>query len=322
MLKPKVEPAFGLAALGFDRQGLTTLKYYRDAVPEPIGFAVLSYSHPQQLLRLTNTLTRMFDAPIVCNHDFDQCALNEKDFPPTVHFVHPHVKMKWGHISCPLAALRTFSLLHEYARPDWFVLLSGSDYPVRSAADIIKTLSGSEYDAFLTSHEIRYGEPGWANVAYNRYCAYRLPWQLPSYDPASRFRVSVMDFLIRKPGVIRMIPWAKRCPLPVYAGEFWFQARRGAIERLLDPSMDELVSYFYDKYIPEEAIFHTMLRNQADLRFGPGKRYVDMPDEGAHPKWLEIPDMPLIAASGAQFARKFRPDGILQDVIDEALLNL
>jgi Core-2/I-Branching enzyme len=304
-----------------------------------IGFAILSYNHPQQLRRLTNTLTSMFDAPIVCNHDFTQCALNEKDFPPTVHFVRPHVEMKWGHISCPLAALRAFGLLNEYARPDWFVLLSGSDYPVRSAADILNTLSCSEYDAFLTSREIRYGEsalfparsaqlhalveqPGWSNVAYNRYCAYRIPWRLPSYDPTSHFRVRTRDFLIRNPKLIRMIPWAKQCPLAVYAGEFWFQARRGAIERLLDPSMDRLVSYYYDKYIPEEAIFHTMLRNQVDLRIGEGKRYVDWPDEGPSPKWLDIPDLPLIVASGAHFARKFRPDGTVQDVIDEALLKL
>jgi hypothetical protein len=284
----------------------------------------------------------MFDAPIVCNHDFTQCALNEKDFPPTVQFVHPHVEMQWGHMSCPLAALRTFSLLNEYARPDWFVLLSGSDYPVRSAADIVNTLSCSEYDAFLTSREVRFGDlvqpapaedespqanwspaaPGWVSLAYDRYCAYRIPGRFPWYDPTSHFRLCARSFLIRNPRMIRMIPWAKPCPLTVYGGEFWFQARREAIERLLDPSMGRLVSFFDDKEVPEEAIFHTMLRNQMDLRLGEGKRYVDWPDDGAHPKWLEISDIPLIAASGAHFARKFRPDGTVQDVIDGALLKL
>ena len=252
-----------------------------------IGFAILSYDHPQQLLRLTRLLTRMFDAAIVCNHDFGQCELDITRFPSNVRFVDPYVKMQWGHISCPLAAIRAFAELDTWARPDWFVLMSGSDYPVRAAGAILEELSNSEFDAYLTSREIREGLDGWAGRAFARYCAGRPP-----------------------------------LGMPVYAGEFWFQAKRRAVQRLLHPSMERLIDYFRDTTIPEEAVFHTMLRNERDLLIDAGKRYTDWSAGGAHPKWLKISDVPRIIQSGAHFARKFRPNAAVLDVIGTELLGL
>ncbi len=47
-----------------------------------IGFAILSHTEPEQLLRLVRTLNSMFgDPPIVCHHDFSQCSLHEALFP-------------------------------------------------------------------------------------------------------------------------------------------------------------------------------------------------------------------------------------------------
>ena len=56
----------------------------------------------------------------------------------------------------PLAALRAFSLLRKHDRPDWFVLLSGSDYPVRRADEIVADLSNTNYDAYLDNRELLY----------------------------------------------------------------------------------------------------------------------------------------------------------------------
>ena len=113
-----------------------------------IGFAILSYTEPEQLLRLVKTLNTMFgDPPIVCHHDFSQCSLDEAVFPPNVRFVHPHIGTRWGDIAVPLAALRAFGLLRKYDQPDWFVLLSGSDYPVRPYDKIVTNLSNA-----ITTH--------------------------------------------------------------------------------------------------------------------------------------------------------------------------
>jgi len=114
-----------------------------------IGFAILSYNEPEQLLRLVKTLNAMFgDPPIVCHHDFSKCSLDETPFPSNVRFVHPHVVTERGLISVPLALLKAFRLLREHDQPDWYVPLSGCDYPVRPADEIIAQFSKTEFHAY------------------------------------------------------------------------------------------------------------------------------------------------------------------------------
>ena len=73
--------------------------------------------------------------------------------------------------------------------------------------------------------------------------------------------------------------------------------------------------------VPDESLFQTALCSQPDLRICKDqKRYADWTNGGAHPKWLEVSDVPKILASGAHFARKFRPDGVAQGFIDQTVL--
>ena len=64
-----------------------------------IGFVVLSYNEPLQVLRLTETLTKMFDAPsILVHHNFNQSDLDTHLFPINVRFVAPYTDTGWGSI--------------------------------------------------------------------------------------------------------------------------------------------------------------------------------------------------------------------------------
>ena len=41
-----------------------------------IGFVIVSYDKPAQLLRLVRRLMKLYNnPPIVCHHDFSQCSL-------------------------------------------------------------------------------------------------------------------------------------------------------------------------------------------------------------------------------------------------------
>lgn len=314
-------------------------------MPVKVGFAIVSHNHPAQLLRLVRTLNAMFDAPpIACNHNLSLCSLQPGVFPSNVRFVIPHVNARWGRISIPLAALSAFRLLRQHEEPDWFVLLSGSDYPVRPVHDIMHDLSTTEYDAFLDHREVRldalssagpavrhgYERPEWVGEAYRRYCAYcfSLPWPSPKRLlsgclPFWRKRVP-----IRHPGLIRVIERLQPRltvyrPPKIFAGDFWFEANQKAIDRLLDPSLDNLVRFYARKVIPDESIFHTALCNCAALRIcADNRRYADWTGGGSHPKWLDLSDVPRMIASGAHFARKFLPDGRVQEYIDKKLLQL
>jgi hypothetical protein len=308
-------------------------------MPIKIGFALITYNEPERLLRLVNTLNSMFSSPpIVCHHDFSQCPLDEALFPPNVRFVHPHITTGWCHINTPLSVLKAFSLLREKDRPDWYVLLSGSDYPVRPAAEIEAELSNSTYDAYLDNREILYravptgqtaqsgyGRPSWISLAYDRYCAIRCFWlPLPSRKllASGNFSLHRKYFYIRNPHLLRRIQSDR--PSRIYGGAFWIQANQKAVDILLDdPSTEELVRYFGERLVPEESLFQTVLCNRPELRICKDhKRYEDWSEGGSHPKWLEESDVPKIRASGAHFARKVRSDGVVQDLIDQTLLGI
>jgi hypothetical protein len=312
-----------------------------------IGFAILSHTEPEQLLRLVRTLNSMFgDPPIVCHHDFSQCSLHEALFPTNVRFVHPHIVTRWGDIAVPLAALRAFSLLRKHDQPDWFFLLSGSDYPVLLADKIVTDLADSNYDVYLdnrellyravppsqTAHDVGFGSPSWDEsswiaLLYDRYCTCRFWWPRPSkklfFSGAFPFQRKYVS--IRNHKIDCMTRWFQfNRPSRIYGGDFWFEANHKAIDRLLDdPSMARLVRYYRPRENPDESLFQTALCSQPDLRICKDqKRYADWTNGGAHPKWLEVPDVPKILASGAHFARKFRPDGVAQGFIDQTVLGL
>jgi hypothetical protein len=310
-------------------------------MPANVGFAILSYNEPAQLLSLVRTLNAMFGAPsIVCHHNFSQCKLDDTLYPSNVQFVRPHIRTRWGHITTVLAALRAFDLLQNgHRRPDWYVLLSGSDYPVRPADKIISELSSNEYDVYLDHREIIYGtippnqtaqdggfgRESWIQLAYDRYCAFRFWWpryssELLNSRPFFPFRRE--HVCIRNPRVLRWIPWDR--PTRIYGGRFWLQANNKAIERLLRNSrMQSLVRYYRRRPIPEESLLHTMLCSQPDLRIcKDSKRYEDWTGGTAHPEWLTVADVPKIIRSGAHFARKFHPNGDAQGFINERVLKI
>jgi hypothetical protein len=298
-------------------------------MPLKIGFVVLTHDAPQQLLRLVRTLTAMFgNPPIACHHDFGQCQLDQTLFPKNVQFVHPHFTTRWGHISVPLGALKAFALLRKHGQLDWIFLLSGSDYPVRAAEEIVTDLSNTKYDAYLDHVEVLSDTPPgdqklkdeeherseWIALAYHRYCTIRRP---------TKKSLLTGSFLFRRD---EFVPIRNRCieralrrfqlnrPSRIYAGDFWFHGNQKAIDRLLDnPLMRKLVRYYRSREFPEESIFQTALCNQTDLLICKNhRRYTDWTNSGPHPKWLTASDMPQIAASGAYFARKFEVTASLE----------
>src|ERR1035441_4208848 len=116
-----------------------------------VGFLIMSYDKPAQLLRLVRRLMKLYNnPPIVCHHDFSKCSLVGFDFPSEVTFVRPHIEPKWGGISLCHAFLAALRAMYQRADcPGWFVFLSGTDYPVRPAQAILEHLALGGFDAYI-----------------------------------------------------------------------------------------------------------------------------------------------------------------------------
>jgi hypothetical protein len=265
---------------------------------------------------------KLYDNPlIVCHHNFSLCSLDGFDFPREVTFVRPHIVTKYGNISFYLAGLAALQAMYERAdSPDWFVLLSGTDYPVRPAHAVFDELALGGFDAYLDHHLAEYPwtpdpsvkyEPyafhsaGWVPQAYDRYIAITL-W-LPWYSWARGKPIKIPVGTIRSKSLVSLFnPFSET--LKCYGGSGWFTCNRKAAERLLAQNAENraLLTYYSRRFAPDESLPHTILCNQQDLNISKDSlRYIDWNQAGYHPKTLGMEDVPRILASGAHFARKF-----------------
>ena len=194
----------------------------------PIGFILLTHAKPLQIRRLADQLNVMFhDPPIVCHHDFAKCTLPIQEFPTNVSFVQPPAPTAWGTFGLVEAVLRAIKQMYDApANPDWFVLLSESDYPIKPAATIIRQLQKSPHDAHIQHQLIQFNEE--PRHCYERYCT--KTWYYPSLT--KRLRPTRRALVLRHPLLTRpFLPFTDhfRC----YAGELWFCANRRAAEYIL-----------------------------------------------------------------------------------------
>ena len=281
-----------------------------------VGFILLTHNKPQQVLRLINTLNRMFEYPqIACHHDFSKSALSKDSLIKNVSFVCPHLQTGWGNFSLVEAMLQALQLMYKNPNsPDWFILLSGADYPIKPAKQILDELASSKYDVHMHYEQITHHilKNTWQESCYKRYCFVR--FQLPLLN--RNIQVTLKNPLLTAP----FLPFSKnmRC----FAGEHWFFANRRAAEYLIEFHKNKpgLASHYrsLDPYtiIPEESYYQTVFCNAPHLKVSQGHlRYIDWSSKGSHPKTLGMSDLPRIKASPAHFARKFDID------VDYEILN-
>lgn len=296
------------------------------------GFVILSHDRPEQVYRLVTRLVAMYDAPVVVHHDFDKSHLDMSRYAGLpVRFVQPHIVTNWGGMPACDAVVSGLALLHEWQDPDWFFLMSASDYPIRRASDVIAEVSTGKFDAYIDHRQITYEAiRSWSQqplhapfgfqastypaLAYDRYIS--VVWRnIPSVTKRLRFTRRQIRF--RHPWLVG-IGSPFKGSVGCYAGEFWFSGNRNAIEVLLSPS--ELKKRIRAHYLlrpnVDEAYFQTILCNSS-LRVCPdNRRYIDWNKPAAHPKLLDESDLDRIVASGRWFARKFSPGHPVLDAID------
>jgi hypothetical protein len=248
-----------------------------------IGFVLLTHHKPRMIQRLINKLDAMFDhPPISCHHDFSKSDLTVEALPANVSVVSPHVEISWGAFAEVEGTARAIRLLYENSPgPDWFVLLSGTDYPIKPARRIIEDLGSSVFDAYIHCELIQAGafRRPWQGLCYHRYCA-----KDPNFF-SSEFRC--------------------------YAGHQWFCANRRAAEYILEfyTTKPALAEHYRDVAHASESYFQCVLANAPHLKLNNETwRYIDWSAGGPHPKTLGILDLPKLLASHAHFARKFDAD--------------
>lgn len=299
-----------------------------------VGFVIVSHRSQEQLLRLVTTLGRLYgDPPIACHHDFSQSALDVGTLPPNVRVVQPSYVTGWAKWSVVEATLAALAVLYEDGGPDWFVLLSAADYPVRAADEVRAELGGSPHDAYLDARLIGSARPAARLDGV-------LNLKLSHFDSAGNRRLKWSHYLgaeiwlpmVRLRPRVRLgrytihLPFATRHPFTgghgAFYGDHWFTANRRAAEVLLNPTPwdRQLQRHLRMRTSPDECYYQSVLCNTPGLSIQlDNKRFAEWNGGGAHPMELTPRQLPELFASPAHFARKFAVGSEALDLVDERL---
>ena len=273
-----------------------------------IGFVILSHNNPQQLLRLVRCLQRIYDnPPIAIHHDFGQTPLQQDNVPGDIHFVWPHVKTRWGQFSLVVAVLQALDLLYRKAAPDWFVLLSGADYPTMLPEKVLRDLASSGTDALLDYREVPTLYDGslkiTAGIHISKYSVdvgtLQVALSYPRPDNPALKHYVLSKNLTKAwrwyRGLNVLIPIIRRGPrlgrytfyLPFedwrspftanfkcYYGDQWFTGNHKVAEILLNPNEKhmQLRHHFRFRYVADECYYQTVLGNTAGLKISKATR--------------------------------------------------
>ncbi|MFN8020401.1 MAG: beta-1,6-N-acetylglucosaminyltransferase [Acidimicrobiales bacterium] len=325
-----------------------------------MGFVVLSHRGTEQTARLVRTLTRAYDGPqIAVHHDFAQCPFDEP-LEGNASFVRPHLRTAWADFSVVEATVLSIAdLLGRRDPPDWIHVLSGADYPVRPADEVVRELAACTVNALMevvpvtedrSRDDFRFASP-------RRHLDAVLPLPLPIRT--IKYRGTVPGELLRRAqlrhdwrGASRSL-WAGRA---CFAGSQWFSVDATAGALLVEHHARDrrLARHFRWGMFPEESYLQTIVGNAPHLTSaGEHRRYIRWPyqldgtdaspvddhqpqqrrwwtrrqfwdfqkSKLSHPAILEPSMLPDIVASGAYFGRKVDPavNREVLDLLDEHL---
>ncbi|XP_050234180.1 beta-glucuronosyltransferase GlcAT14A [Mercurialis annua] len=217
------------------------------------------------------------------------------------------VYMGSSHLAATLRAAAI--LLKVQSGWNWFVELSALDYPLLTQDDLSHVFSSITRDLNFIDHT---SDLGWKE--------------------SQRFQPIVVDpgiYLARRSQIFyatekRGIPEGFK----VFTGSRWIILSRSFLEFCIlgwDNLPRMLLMYFNNVILSEEAYFHSVICNAPEFKnstLNSDLRYMvwDNPPK-MDPHFLNISDYDQMAQSGAAFARQFKSNDPILDMIDEKILK-
>jgi hypothetical protein len=244
---------------------------------------------------------------------------------PNVFFTGKRIPVYWAEFSGieAILALIREALAHPHPH-EYFVLLSGSEYPLKSREYIRRFLEENRGAEFMSLVKMPNAEAGKPISRINTL-------RIQSNQPVRRLGVRVLA----KMGFAQRDYRKHLGNLEPHSGHTWWALTREACQHIIDfeQTNPRIVKFFEDTFAPEETFFHTILGNS---RFRSRMRrnlvYEDWSDQGSHPAMIGEKHIALFASqekvvvtdaygSGeVLFARKFSDDNLeLVRRIDEMI---
>ena len=215
-----------------------------------INYLILAHHNYEHITRLIGSLNAPGTNFFV--HIDKRNGVNYSNLAANVFVIQERVKVNWGCYSMVEATLRLIRMAVSVRPADYYVLLSGADYPIRSNEYIERVLS--------TGHEfIDLKQAPFPRKPMSRFTFYFIEYNKKKKNLQWVFFRS-FEAIMRKLGIRRKVPF------PVFAGSQWWALTGSCINYILDTLSDsQYIPFFKYSLIPDEAFFHTIIGNSPFL---------------------------------------------------------
>src|SRR4249919_2644439 len=264
-----------------------------------IAHLILAHNQPDQLSRLINRLSNN-DADCFIHIDAKASLENFKKITqiPNAFVLNKRVNITWGSYSIVQATLNGLSsIISSNKNYDYINLLSGLDYPLKSASEINHFLTERKGNLFMEYYSV---ENEWKE-AIPRITKYHFTdSNMPGKQKFERF---VNGILPSRKMPQKLIPVGR---------SQWFTITFESAKYIVSylKKNPDIEQFFRLTWAPEEMIFQTILYNSPfnAAMVNNHLRYIDWSEGNAIPKTFTINDLGALQASGKLFARKFNAD--------------
>lgn len=299
-----------------------------------VCYHIQSHRDPAQVLRLVRRIRSMSrNSIILVSHQVGGEPLDHAAFESVGS---AHVLPTTGgygdfsHVDRYLESVRW--LIEHDESFDWFLNISGQDYPTIELASAERELATSDVSAFIQMFPVFDATSHWSHRTASTRYAYRhvriappKPW-IQKYSRSLAALNTVQPWIRYSPTFVSI---GRRTPMPFstdftcYGGSFYANLSAEAVRHVLDfcDRHPDFVAWARGVLAPDEIFIPTVLGNTPGLRIrNDCKRYFDFSESRAnHPKTLTEEDLPRVLASGSWFARKFAADASALDRLDAIL---
>jgi len=263
---------------------------------------ILAHKNPHQLERLVKRLMHP-DADIYIHLDkkTDIAPYNYLSTIPNVFFTQPRKEIVWADFSMITVCLDAFEhILGTGKNYSHINLLSGQDYPLKSAAEIQRFLFKHPGKTFMRYRDIYKDWP--ATIS-------RLEkYHFGDYNFPGKYK---LQWLTAK------MPWLfpkKKLPngLTAYGRSQWFSMSAEGARYAIDymKANPKVFHFFKMTWGCDEIVFQTILLNShlKDTVVDDHLRYIRFQRGNASPDILTMNDAKILVDSGKFYARKFDTD--------------
>lgn len=295
-----------------------------------VAYLVISHGDPEQVLRLVGVLGEGPSAHVFVRHDRRRSRLDPGRLEAAGgRGLNDAIGVEWGHWSYLRMLLGALERVRLELDPDWVLVVSGQDYPLRPLPEIEARLEAADHDAFLGQawalDTTRPPGPP-ADDFFRRYAYTHV--RAPAWMPNLPGRLSGLAYLRELPPPLRPRLGVRSPRLPFGPGlrcwvsGDWPVLGRRALAAVLTAATarKDLMRHYRGTVAPSESFFATVLMNDPGLSVsGDDRRFVSFAPGAARPDVLTSADTERLVSSNAHFARKFDAgiDASVLDRLDE-----